>query len=493
MKNKSFKIFSQNYIKIFFAFCLLITVCLSSCKKEQFNTKSSISFSNDTLTFDTVFTTLGSTTRFFTIRNTEKQPLKISSIKLAGGASSSYRINVDGDAGTEFANIEIPSKDSIYVFVEVTVDPNAANLPFVLMDSVQVLTNGIDQQVILQAYGQNAHFYDGDTICNEVWNNDLPHVILNYVVVKEGCSLTINQGCNVYFGGGAAMIVEGDLSIQGMDTSNMVTFRGIRLDKDIANRPYDDFPGQYSGLFFLRGSTGNIQYLKMRNSAYGINVGNIKTTDNDADNIQRLKDMKLANAPVVTIENSKIYNHAFYGIFGFLGKINAKNVLVYNCGKNVVGLYNGGEYSFINCTFYTRGTAYISHAQEPLFYMNNYFTYDISQPALYADSSKADFINCILYGTLNEEIVLEEAAANPNKINISFNHTVLKTKLNLSGTIFSNCSSDDPQFFDVFKSNFKLKGTSPCIDFSTIPFTTTDIDGFSITGSKRDCGAYEFQ
>lgn len=230
---------------------MFLSVFSTSCKKEQFNTTSGVSFSTDTLTFDTLFASLGSTTRFFTIKNTLKQPLKISNIRLAGGTSSAYRINVDGDAGTSFDDIEIPAKDSIYVFVEVTINPNAANLPFIVEDSVQLLTNGILQQVQLNAYGQNAHFFNGDSLeTNAVWEDDLPYVILNYLQIKPGVSLTINKGCDVYFGGGAALLVEGELNVLGTDTSNMVTFRGVRLDKDVADRSYDDFPGQYAGVFF---------------------------------------------------------------------------------------------------------------------------------------------------------------------------------------------------------------------------------------------------
>ena len=83
---------------------------------------------------------------------------------MAGGASSSYRINIDGDAGTSFNDIEIPAKDSIYVFAEVTVNPNAANLPFIIEDSIEFLTNGILQQVQLNDYGQNANFFNGDSL-----------------------------------------------------------------------------------------------------------------------------------------------------------------------------------------------------------------------------------------------------------------------------------------------------------------------------------------
>ncbi len=474
------------YFQILLSIGLFLSVCSTSCKKEQFNTSSGISFSTDTLTFDTLFTTLGSTTRFFTIRNTQKQSIKISNIRLAGGASSSYRINIDGDAGTSFNDIEIPAKDSIYVFAEVTVNPNAANLPFIIEDSIEFLTNGILQQVQLNAYGQNAHFFNGDSLeTDTVWDDDLPYVILNYLQIKPGVSLTINKGCDVYFGGGAALLVEGELNVLGTDTSNMVTFRGVRNDKDIADRSYDDFPGQYSGVFFLRGSRGNLEFLNMRNSSYGINVGNVRSAD-------ELLSMSIANAPEVSIKKSKIYNNAFYGLFGFLGIIKAENTLIYNCGKNLVGLYDGGQYQFLNCTFYARSSAYVSHSKDPAFFINDYFKTG-ETTYIFADAASASFENCIMYGTLEEEIVKDDVTENPTVVNLTFEKCVVKTKTPVNTSIFVDTKQEDPQFKDVFKNNFNLKATSPCRGFSTINFPPVDINGFSRTGSTTDCGAYIFQ
>ena len=480
-------------LSIFSVLAFFLVISSISCKKEQFNTSSGISFSTDTLTFDTLFSSLGSTTRFFTIKNNLKQAIKISNIKLAGGASSPYRINVDGDAGTSFSDLEIPAKDSIYVFVEVTIDPNAANLPFLVEDSVQFLTNGNLQQVQLNAYGQNAHFFNADSIENNtIWNDDLPYVILNYLQIKPGASLTINAGCEVYFGGGAALLVEGSLDVLGTDTSNMVTFRGVRLDKDIADRNYDDFPGQYAGVFFLRGSQGNLEFLKMRNSLYGINVGNIKTSEDPNENLAALQAMSISNAPEVSIKNSKIYNHAFYGIFGFLGKIYAENTLIYSCGKNLVGLYDGGQYTFLNCTFYNRSTLYISHSKEPSFYINDYFNIG-DNTFILADAASALFENCILYGTLEEEIIKDDISENPLEINLTFDHCVVKTREILSAPVFLSCKKDDPQFKDLNKNNFNLKTESPCKAFSTANFPLVDIDGFNRTLNPTDCGAYLFQ
>lgn len=488
------KKYNPIYLLAFLFGIFTLSIFFTSCKKDKLNTTSGLQFSNDTLTFDTLFTTLGSTTRFFTIRNKENKAIKISNIHLGGGTDSRYRINVDGDAGTSFTDIEIPAKDSLYVFVEVTIDPNDQTLPYLVLDSVQFQTNGINQHVILQTFGQNAHFFYADSItANTVWNNDLPYVILNYLQINLGAQLCINGGTKVYFGPGAAMVVEGDLKINGTDTNNTVLFRGVRLDEDIAGRPYDDFPGQYAGLFFLRNSTGNINYLEMRNAAYGINVGNIKTTDDPTVNLQTLLDMKWSNAPYVVIKNSKIYNQAYYGIFGFLGRIEAENLLVYNCGTNAVGLYCGGEYDFTNCTFYTRGSAYVSHTKEPLFYINDYFTYSTSSPSILADSTRAYFNNCILYGTLEEEIVTDRETNSTHAFDLLFTNCDLKTQQTLSLPFYNTCKTDDPQFKDVYKNDYHLKSGSPCIDFSNPPSTSTDIDGFSITGAKRDCGAYEYR
>jgi hypothetical protein len=55
----------------------------SSCKKDTFLMNGgTLSFSTDTLKFDTVFTSLGSVTRSFKIYNTNNKRVKINQIKL---------------------------------------------------------------------------------------------------------------------------------------------------------------------------------------------------------------------------------------------------------------------------------------------------------------------------------------------------------------------------------------------------------------------------
>ncbi len=88
--------------------------------------------------FDTVFTTTGSTTRFFRIYNNNNQKLRLNKVALGAGAGSLFAMNVDGTPGPEVSNIEMDANDSIYVFVTVKIDPSIDNLPFVVQDSILI-------------------------------------------------------------------------------------------------------------------------------------------------------------------------------------------------------------------------------------------------------------------------------------------------------------------------------------------------------------------
>ena len=482
------KFFTTNII------ILLLISLVISCKKDKTFSENIVHFSDDTLKFDTVFTTLGSATKFFTIKNKQDKAIKIDELKLSN--ASNFRINVDGDTGKIFNDIIIPANDSIYVFVEVTINPNAENLPFVLLASVELKIAQHQQKIWLQAYGQNAHFFDRDTIVgNVIWNNDLPYVILNHLSVDKNSTLTIDAGCKVYFGGNAAMQVEGTLNINGEnDTTNAVLFRTYRLDKDVTGTAYEKYPGQWAGLFFQRESTGNINFLNLQNSQYGISVGSIATANNTEPDIEQLQNATLANGAVLTIKNSKIYNNSFYNIFGFLSTIQAVNLLCYNAGTNIVGLYHGGNYVFINCTFYAQSNAYISHSRTPAFYFSNYFIGGKSP--VFADFSNLIVRNSIIYGTADEEIILDDNSDNPNPFSYTINHSCIKNK---SGSLLTkpnviNCINTDPKFENSIKTNFWLKDNSPCIDSGNDSeyFPVLDLKGNPRIG-KPDMGALEKQ
>lgn len=471
----------------------LVSVCLglaiillpiSGCKKDRLldDADARLSFLTDTLTFDTLFVTLGSTTKFFTVRNPYNQVLEIDKIFLAGGVDSRFRLTVDGDPGNVAENIRIPAKDSIYIFVEVTVDPGAGNLPFLIEDSVMFLTNGNRQRVVLNAYGQNARFYNGESIESEIWTNELPYVILNSLEVKEGHTLTIREGVKVFFGGGSGLFVNGTLKVEGgQDTSQQVLFRGYRLDKQVNGVAYDDLPGQWLGVFLLRNSSGHrIDHLQMRGSQFGLNVGN--TT------LDELPNVSPSNAPDLYITNSRIWNASVYGLYGFLANIKAENLLIHDCGVNAVSLSLGGDYDFKHCTFYLRSTIYFDHRQ-PTLYISNYHVFDRTQPPL-KSPFKGRFTNCIAFGTLEDELVPDMLS--DTDFDFVFENCALKAKGTLPDPFFLNCLNNvDPQFFDIVKSSYRLKDISPCINAGIPAGVLTDIEG-KLRDAQPDIGAFEY-
>src|SRR5687767_14187960 len=93
---------------------VIMTVVIFSCRKESFTDSPSarLRVSSDSLHFDTVFTTFGSVSQIFKVYNDNNRGIKISSIRLAGGASSPFKINADGSPGPQVNNIDLAAGDS---------------------------------------------------------------------------------------------------------------------------------------------------------------------------------------------------------------------------------------------------------------------------------------------------------------------------------------------------------------------------------------------
>lgn len=459
---------------------LFLAFFFSECKKDTLlnDPSAKLNFSVDTLTFDTVFTTIGSATRLFKIYNPHKKKLSISSIFLTGGNSSSFRMNVDGISGHTIKNITILPEDSLYVFIEVTVDPNNGFLPLVIYDSVNFITNGNQQRVILEAWGQDAHFYKDSVICNETWVSDKPYVIINSILIDSGCSLTIQEGTKVYCSSNSGIFVLGTLIVNGSQLDSVV-FQGMRLESF-----YQDLPGQWLGIFPLRGSTNNeINHTVIKNSIYGISVGSNSNPD--------LTSFTQLNAPDIFLRNTIIRNSLSTGIFGFFSFIQAENCLIYNCGQYNVQLAMGGIYGFRHCTFVNYASSLTNH-KDPIIQVSNF----AETPSQHVSVDLlAAFENCIIYGSNEEELSLDDDGSGAN-FDCIFDHTLLRTKLNTSNpTYYVNILKNaDPKFIDLSENDFHLQSGSPCINMGktlTIP-VTEDLEGnMRPLGSAPDLGVYE--
>jgi hypothetical protein len=254
----------------------ITSLLLFACRKdEQFTTDpgARLTLTEDTVFFDTIFTTVGSITKRFTVRNDNDQAIRVD-IVLQGGQASPYRINVDGASGTTFQGIEILGKDSIFIFVEVTLGEGGVNAPFIFEDHILFNTNGNEQSVLLLAWGQDAHFYRTDTVLaglppigfiaregeNIHWVNDKPYVIYGcYGVVDEDATLTIDPGVRVYFhgpGSGLWVYVNGKITANGTVTER-ITFQGDRKEPQ-----YEDLPGQWDRIWINEGTAGNDNLLE---------------------------------------------------------------------------------------------------------------------------------------------------------------------------------------------------------------------------------------
>ena len=474
------------YLTLFLALGLIV---LFSCEQETFykGSDAKLEFSVDTITFDTVFTTIGSTTQRLKVYNPYKQPVKINTIYLAGSDKSYFRLNIDGERAVTVKNIELEPKDSLYIFVEVTVDPTAQNSPVLISDSIVFETNGNIQDVNLEAWGQDVHFIRNEVLNTQVWRADKPYLIYDTLLVNEGQILTITAGTKIYLHKDAQIIILGTLRVLG-SLEEPVIFRGDRLDNAFINLSYDKVPGQWGFIWLHPVSKDNIiNHCIIKNGIIGLLVGNPYTEETTS----------------LILNNSIIDNHSFVGIYAINALINATNCQISNCKTAGFICEKGGYYNFLHTTFanyFGQGLGGQSRDNTPSIILKNYVETD---SVLYlGDLKKASFRNSIIYGSAQEELAVsgyEEAA-----LNFKFENCILRTNVDSIPTQYPDnfidvIFNEDPNFIDPEEIFFDLDTLSPAKDVANIWFinestvdVTLDLKGNSrIADGKPDLGAYE--
>ena len=402
-----------------------------SCEKESFKVDDGgvkLEFSTDTLTFDTVFTTVGTTTRIVTIYNRSSDNLKLSTVTLSGGVASHFRMNVDGDTSLVAHDIEIEAGDSIFIFVQANINPTDATMPFVVEDAI-VFSNG--QRVVLTAWGRNAIYHrilPSDStwftvIDCENWNHTLPHVFIDPAAVLDGHTLTLRNGDELYFYDDAMLIIDSNahLRVQGTEDAP-VLFTSMRHDGW-----YDYLPGQWQTIWFYNYSTGNvIDHAVIENGTSGL---------------------RCYPGSQLTVSNTVIRNMSDCGIVGQAATITGRNLLVYDCLADVTVL-RGGSYDFRNCTF-ANYWSYTARQIECIVLSNNEIR---GGEVLGGDLLKADFRDCIIWGTYQKEFLLSELEG----FTMNYN-------LNLHSIVKGGEWSEDPLFTDPREDDYTLQEESPAI------------------------------
>ena len=459
----------KHYLIIFFV------VWLFACKKETFITSpdATIRTSVDSVHFDTVFTTFGSTTRFVKIHNVNNEHLRIGNIELAGGNGSFFRINADGLPGPDVHDIEIAPHDSAYIFITVTIDPTVNPLPFIIRDSISIEYNGNVKWVQLEAWGQNARFFRSRTInSNETWDNTLPYVLIGPLIVASNATLTIKEGTKVYLHADAPLVIDGSLVVNGkVYDSTRVLFTGDRLDD-----PYRDFPGSWPGIYFRESSKDNVlTYAIVRNAYQGI------VTEKPSNNVN----------PKVLMNECVVDNCYDAGLISAASSISANNCLFSNNGKNMV-LVQGGKYDFTHCTSAAYSTSFIVH-KDPVLLITDYIK---NGTVILSGNLTAHFTNCIFWGengSVENEIVTGKQGT--GIFDITLTNCLWKAKTEVPDiTKVNSIVNQDPLFDSVDVQNkvfnFRLKTGSPAIDKGVVSPVTIDLDGKLRTGIP-DIGSYE--
>ncbi len=457
------------------AVILLLNLC--ACKKDSFTTDANagLGTSTDKISFDTVFTSVGSVTQSFKINNLNDKKLLLSEVKLMGADTSAFRLNINGYPSSDVKNIEIAANDSIYVFVTVSVNPGTANLPFIINDSIRISYNGNNRYVQLEAYGQNAHFLRDSIITkNTTFKTDKPYVILGSLTVKENVTLNILAGTRIYAHADAPIIVNGTITSKG-NATNPVYFRGDRTDND-----YKDLPAGWPGIYCQSTSKNNYFIFTHILNAYQALVA---------------YDASSNASPKIQLSKCIIDNAYDAGIVSAGSSINAENCLISNCGENIRIAY-GGTYTLTNCTVVTYGNYYIQH-KYPVLSLSDYTDID---GTIYTNPLTANFINCIFWGdngSVDNEVSL---GIKGNGSSAIFQSCIYKAKADPADANFiSSIKNIDPAFdsINVFKRIFDFhitkSGTSPAIDNGIPTSYQYDLDNTarSFNNTNPDIGCYE--
>ena len=483
-----------NKMKINSKRILIVSICLSifyGCKKDKFaeDQSAKLDFSTSSILYDTVFTTVGSVTKTFIVYNRNSLPIRISSIRLGMGTVSNFRINVDGAKGVAFSNVEIEAKDSLFVFAEVTVDPNNQASPLIVRDSVVFETNGNVQDVDLEAWGQDAYFHTPNVFptnglppysvldCSKPWHNDKPHVIYGFTVVDSDSILNIQAGTKIYMHPGSVLWVfkDGTLKVNGNITQPVV-FQGDRLEPQ-----YSDEPGQWGYIWLSAGSKNNvIDWAVIKNGTVGILSDTVGVSAN----------------PTLSISNTVIKNMSVAALYGRGTFMKGWNCVFGNCGQYVAALTIGGKYDFYHCTFanyWSKGTR-----QFPVLLLNNYYK-DADENIISRNLDSAFFYNCIVYGSLDSsEIKLDDSPA--AAFHYKFHNSLLKTTLSTAGAEYENVIVNvNPYFNDAGNNDYTIRSplALPALIDKGDPaigiLFPDDLSGLPrLVNGAPDIGAYEF-
>lgn len=378
---------------------LLFLLGLVSCRETMVSDdpRLMLRFSHDVVLFDTVFTTIGSSTKRVMVYNPNENVLCIDQVSMREGKN--FRINLDGENNMdELRNITVRGGDSLFMFVRVYIDPLDEDNPVLVEDYIAFSVNGNIQKISLQAYGQNVEKVrnkSGLVVYQDLTlTNKKPYLFYDTVAVAG--NLTIQAGATIYMHEGAMLYAYGNVTAQGTKESPII-FRGDRTDMLFDSVPYRMASGQWNGIYLIHPNdyptpTYTLDYVDILSGSIGLYSYSEKTDT--------------AHCPKLTLKNSRIHNHSIYGLV--LQNVNAEvvNCEISNCASYCVYLA-GGKHDFVHNTI----ASYYGYPYTNLNIHQNIVADDVA--AVYINNlSKntaktiSSFTNCIITGGREQSLMV---------------------------------------------------------------------------------------
>lgn len=455
---------------LFFMLLSLLWACRPQNEVVSDVPARDISFSVDTVKFDTVINEVRTFTRRFRLRNENKNAVLLSRISLRNAAQNSpFSLTINGKRGNELRDVRLKGGDSLLILINATMPRNADTLPLLIEDFIDAEFQSGKKTAVIQAWGQDAHFLrDSVLSCNTVWRGTKPFVILgDGVMIKENCKLTIEEGVRVLFAPRSYFFVFGTLDIKGT-AEKRVVFTSFRNDP-----PYNTAIGQWGGVLFAEVSKNNsLNFTDIRNGIVGIQSNAFFSSGNEFP---------------VKLNGCVIENFSTCGILAINSGVKAENTMINNCLKQTFAGLGGGNYELNHCTL--ANFSFNFFREEPQVVLRNEFEIppNPNNPAGLKINNHLNFVfrNGILWGNLEEEIFSAKLPA--FEMNLNFDRSILKSKSTFGE---NNLVNQNPRFKNPILQKFELDTLSPAKDYAISSGMKTDILGKN-RDSKPDAGAYE--
>lgn len=461
--------------QILLVIAVFFGVTMFSCINDDFTNSpdATLSFSTDTVSFGTVFTDLTTPTARLVVFNNNSKGVKISSIKFAN-PETPFRFNVDGVSAMEFSDVEIRGRDSVFVFIECYLDADDSKEPRRVADQLEFVTNGVKQEVEVEAYGWNVTRLEAVTLTEDfTMTAERPYIVFDSLVVAPQTKLKVAPGAMVLFHDKAELIVRGELDARG-SVDSLINMRGDRLDDVLPDVGYDILAGQWKGIRICPESFDNrMEFVDMRSTVEGLVV------DSCAD-LSRQK---------LTLVNSWLHNSQSTVLESSYAKVDAYGCCFSEAAMAVVRLI-GGEHLFSQCT------------------IANYYlfsSYGETNLALYhclpdaAEENplplmKASFENGIIWGVIGDPI----NTGNLTGTQVFLKNMLLKADGTNDDNFISCIWNEDPMFLTVredYYFNYHVMPDSPAIGkgdpMFVYPLSLFDMDGVNrLSDGNPTLGAY---